>query len=124
MMAKILIADDNRDVIETLADILTYLNYEHEVTFTTSMAELLLLLDNTNFDICVTDLLFVGEGAADIYGLHKRFGRRTKFIVISAYTKQLDQKYLQEQGIPVLQKPFSAKQLINAIEKALNERPH
>lgn len=122
-MAKILVADDNKDILSSIATLLQEAEPLHEFIFTDSLANMLTILENEPIDICITDILFIGEGALDIYGLLQRFPA-VKFIVVSAYTGQLDIDQLEQNGVIVITKPFAFSAVTKAINKLLYKNMH
>lgn len=122
-MAKILVADDNKDILSSIAVLLQESEPAHEFIFTDSLANMLTILEKEHVDICITDILFIGEGALDIYGLVMRFPA-VKFVVISAYTEQLDVSQLERNGVIIITKPFAFSAITNAINKLLYKNVH
>jgi len=109
---KILVVDDNEELLESLVIVLTHLGYY--VCGCVSFCEAKQKLASEHFDICIIDVVYKGEGVADVYSLPQRYPE-TKFIVITAYSRILNKEALHGQGVPVLSKPFSLEELMGVV---------
>lgn len=110
---KVLIADDHGYILESLAEILC--DY-FECVVVSKLEDVLRLVREQYFDVCILDLVYEGEGILDVYGLIERH-RDLKVIIISGYTSQLDMQLLDKARVIVLPKPFSIQELTDSLAR-------
>ena len=107
----ILIVDDDSDVRETSADMLTELGYN--VQQAESGVQALEMLGKTGFDIMVTDIRMPGMSGLELSSLAATRHQALKIILVSGY--------FQPQALShrFLQKPFRTDDLDTAIRAEL-----
>jgi len=111
----ILLVDDDQDVRETSADMLTELGYV--VQQAGSGEQALDMLNRTGFDVMVTDILMPGMSGLELSTVAATRHHDLKIILISGYfqPQTLHHRFLQ--------KPFRTADLDSAIRAELNGRP-
>ncbi|MBU4487344.1 MAG: response regulator [Candidatus Delongbacteria bacterium] len=110
MGKKILIIDDQQEVLEVLAQILKI--YNHEVVAITSGHNLDKKFQMYNFDLVITDYLMPDMTGIDIAKKIKCKYAGTKVYIISGYHKLLSDEKMVEYGIcGFLNKPFDMEEL-------------
>lgn len=125
-MAKILVVDDDRKILETTEDLL--ISFDHEVTLSDSPEKAFKLLEkNPNqFDLILLDwqLRCLVDGDMVLKIIKFRFPHfSTPIIFITAHSG-ISSKYLLQIGaFDVLSKPVTADQLMHAIDHAIRKEP-
>ena len=121
---RVLVADDDSLVLETVADALTHKGAT--VTRAASGAELIEQLDNEGpFDLIVTDISMPWMNGLEAMQTLRTAGLGTPVIVITARTDKrlpLQIRALGENAL-LLRKPFEVSQLVAAASKLLARRP-
>ena len=111
----ILIVDDDSDVRETSADMLTELGYTVQQAESGSQA--LEMLGKTSFDIMVTDIRMPGMSGLELSSLAAKQHQALKIILVSGYFQPQPLSYR------FLQKPFRTDDLDTAIRAELGSQP-
>ncbi len=114
---KFLIVDDNRDVCQTVADILS-LTGAHILTASDG-AEALGVLEKGPLDLAIIDLLFAGPVSSDLVVLHAKL---KKCAVITMSGTLASDRRGRDLETPHLMKPFGTQQLVDLVEKTLAAR--
>jgi len=115
-MAKILIVDDNRMLLQALSDHLEEMGYETEVASTGVAA--LEVLDSFNPDLIIMDLVMPEMGGIEATQ-HIRQKPEIKSIPVVAFTSQSDQGQWDDLFDDYLIKPFGFDDLKKIVEKFL-----
>ena len=120
-MARILLVDDNAELLKLQGEVLR--REGHVVTMATEGNEALLLVQNSVFDLVITDLVMpVREGIETIVEL-RRIAPSLKIIAMSGGGKVDAKDYLtiarQLGAVQTLAKPFSKKDLLEAVSGVL-----
>ncbi len=111
----ILIVDDNDDVREVIVNLLQ--EHSYRVSSVSGGAALRDFLEaGDTVDCVILDVLMPGESSASL-ALHLK-QRGISVVIISGSPEAM--KYAEDNGLQLLQKPFRAEQLCNAIETALS----
>ncbi len=111
----ILLVDDDDDVRETSADMLTELGYRVQQADCGQKA--LDLLDTNGFDVMVTDIRMPGMSGLELSSVAATRHQDLKIILVSGYfqPQTLHHRFLQ--------KPFRTADLDSAIRAELNDQP-
>ncbi len=110
MGKKILIIDDQPDILEVLTEILEILN--HEVVAITSGQSLDKKFQENRFDMVITDYQMPDMTGVDIAKKIKSKYGGTKVYIISGYHQLLSDEKMNEFGISgLLNKPFDIEEL-------------
>lgn len=112
----ILLVDDDETVRETSANMLEELGYR--VSQASSGASALAMLEETGFDVMVTDIRMPGMSGLELSDLASNRHQHLKIILMSGYyqPQALKRRFLQ--------KPFRTTELDQAIRAELHvERP-
>jgi CheY-like chemotaxis protein len=117
MMGKVLVVDDNRSLLENLAEILRDEGWE--VATAGTGAEALELVKHTKFELLVTDMRMpVMSGAVLVHEI-RRIDPDVPAVVITAYTRESDLADARNEGVlAVLPKPVPIPQLLTLAKAA------
>ena len=112
---SILIAEDDREVAESLNHILTERDYEVTLAFDGEAA--LSRLEEKKFDVAILDLKLPKVGGFQILGHIKNNIPSTKVIVLTAYADLKNTKICENLGADhVMGKPYDIEMLFWAID--------
>ena len=115
---RLLVVDDEQDVLEALADILIIQG--HDVTAVSSGSEALSALQAERFDGLLSDMRMPGMDGPQLYdAVKERFpemARRTAFVTGDDLSKTA-RSFLNSCNRPSLGKPFSPDQVAQLIEE-------
>ena len=122
---RILIVDDNRDILENLSDILTDLGYETDTAtcgedaigkveqFCPSEA-------NCQYDLCLLDFKMPGIDGVELYERILEYNPKLRAIMVTAFAGDDGLKRAVEAGTwQVMRKPVDIRQLLDAIAEAI-----
>jgi len=118
-MAKILIADDEEQILDVMKEVLE--GAGHEVFGVVNGEEALKVLENWKFDLAFLDVMMPKlngyQLAAKIHGLP----HQPKVIIVTARNFEKDENTIRRIGISAyLPKPFAKKDLLAIVEKLLS----
>jgi len=123
-MAKILIVDDEPDLLSSVETLLKFKGYE---TFTASDGkECLAMIKKENPDLILLDIMMPGLSAIEVVSEleKKEYGNNHSIIIVSAVTmggeeksKLLDHHFI----VDFVEKPFEMNDLLSRIEGALKK---
>lgn len=118
-MAKILVADDDLDLLQVLRDILQ--KGGHKVTTAPNGTVVLDILKKETPDLLLLDVMMP---ELDGYSLQKELSRDDKLstlpVIVITALKSTDPLFRQfKQVSAILNKPFEAKKLLDTIDKVL-----
>ncbi len=117
--AKILLVDDDRDICETLSDILETENYD--VTYVLDGFQALDILAKEKFDVVLMDIRMPGINGVETFKKLKPIAPETPVIMVSAYAvEDLIKEAIREGAFATLQKPVDFDVLVKNIESARN----
>jgi DNA-binding NtrC family response regulator len=114
---KFLVVDDNRDVCQTVADMLGTTG-ARIVTACTG-TEALGMLEKDRLDLAIVDLLFTGPVSSDIV---VQLAKLKQCPVITMSGTLASDRFGRDLATPHLVKPFGSQQLISLVEKTLAGR--
>jgi DNA-binding response OmpR family regulator len=117
MQRKILVVDDNRDVCQTVADMLSTTGAQ--IFTALDGTEALGLLEKSPLDLAIVDLLFAGPVSSDIV---VQLAKLKQCPVITMSGTLASDRYGRDLATPHLMKPFGTEQLVNMVEMTLARR--
>tara|TARA_B100001971_G_C18267890_1_gene595792 strand:+ start:5349 stop:5714 length:366 start_codon:yes stop_codon:yes gene_type:complete len=120
-MHKILIVDDEQDILETVSDIVED-KFSCETDSAANGLDAFILCQKEKYDLIITDhnMPFM-KGSAFIIGLRTKENqnKNTPIIMLSAFIDEKMKKTLQIQNVDFLEKPFSPVDLIQMVRDHL-----
>ena len=120
-MKKILIADDEELIRWSLSQFLESSGYSVDLAL--NGTEVIKRLENTNYDIIVTDLNMPGLNGIEILIKMKDMGVNLPVIVISAYfSDQLKDKTISNGAFECISKPFEMTDILTIVKKAIETK--
>ncbi len=112
---RILVVDDNKDIRRILEDLLKSNNYDVDVAEDGESG--LVLLQNNQYDLLITDLGLPGMSGWDLAKASKRYQARMPVLAISSWQgKDAEEKIAQYGICQIIWKPFRFVQIHEAIE--------
>jgi two-component system nitrogen regulation response regulator GlnG len=118
MVAKILVADDDRAIRMVLNQALIRLG--HEVRMTSNAATLWRWVADGEGDLVITDVIMPDENGLDLIPRIKKIRPELRIIVMSAQNTLLTAVKATERGaFEYLPKPFDLRELVSVVERAL-----
>lgn len=117
MQRKFLVVDDNREVCQTVADMLGSTGAEILTAFDGTQA--LGVLERGPVDLAIIDLLFAGPISSDIV---VQLAKLKQCPVITMSGTLASDRRGRDLGTPHLMKPFGTQQLISLVEATLAQR--
>jgi DNA-binding NtrC family response regulator len=122
MGGKILIVDDEPDILELLEMIIGE-RTPHQVVTTNNPLEVPPLLKGEPFDLLITDLRMPGLNGMDLIRETKKIDPDIPVIVITAYgSSQSAEESITEGAYDYITKPFRKDQIIITINRAMEWR--
>lgn len=111
---KILIVDDNRDLADGLATVMSGDGYEAVVAY--SGEEALVLIENTTFKVAILDIKMPGIDGIEVLDIIKRNQAGMHVVMMTAYPiKEMQLKALDKGAITTIRKPFDIEKLLQTI---------
>lgn len=118
MPEKILIADDEPDMLKLLSMILKE-KTPYEVVTTNNPMEALELAKQGGFDLVITDLKMPGLDGVELLEGIKRIDEDMPVIIITAYgTIEAATETMRKGAFDFITKPFRKEQILYTLEKA------
>jgi DNA-binding NtrC family response regulator len=118
-MAKILIIDDEPDMLKLLSMILRE-KTAYEITTTNNPIEAVELAKQGGFDLVISDLKMPGLDGLEIIDAVKKVDEDTPVIIITAFASvESASEAIQKGGFDFITKPFRKEQILFTIDKAL-----
>jgi len=114
---KFLVVDDNRDVCETVADMLTSTGAQIFKAF--NGADALGVIERGPLDLAIVDLLFSGPVSSDIV---VQLAKLKQCPVITMSGTLASDRRGRDLQTPHLMKPFGVSELISLVETTLARR--
>ena len=119
-MANLLIIDDDVDMLTSLREVLAQAGYA--VTGASSGPEALSLADEANPDLVISDVRMAGMDGIQTIEKLVEHRPQLKSIVITGYAaNDVPGRAMELSTCDYLCKPFTADQLIQSVERALNQ---
>ena len=120
-MSRILVIDDEPDVLNIIVEILKTAGYE--VVAAANGEAGLKALDGNPFDLVFTDLMMPGIGGMDVLQHIVTQSPQTLCIILTGYgTIESSVEAIKKGAFDYITKPITSKALLIAVEKALNFR--
>ena len=120
MAHRILVVDDDRELRETISEILTDAGFV--ISAAGSGEEALDILGGQTFDLVLLDMIMPGLGGQEILPLLKRQAPRTRIIMITAFATVENAVAAMRKGADdYLTKPFKVDELLTAVRRSLEE---
>ena len=118
-MAKILIVDDEPDMLKLLSMILRE-KTSYEITTTNNPMEAVELAKQGGFDLVISDLKMPGHDGMEIIDAVKKVDEDIPVIIITAFASvESASEAIQKGGFDFITKPFRKEQILFTIDKAL-----
>lgn len=120
-MARILIVDDDADVLETLREIV---GERHQVEATTDSLEAYRMLKEGNYDLLLTDIRMPGMNGFMLARAARKLNPKIRVMLLSAYYDEgsaLSRSITGRYGDAVYAKPMPAEKLEEAIGSTLTD---
>lgn len=119
MSAKILIIDDEPDMLDMLEMIITD-KTPHEVVTTNNPLELHQLLQQHDFNLVITDLKMPSMDGIEVLEAVKNFDPDIPVVMITAFgTIESAEEAVRKGAYDFITKPFRKEQILVAISRAL-----
>lgn len=119
MKQRILAVDDELHMLKLLERIITE-KTPYQITVTNNGLEVPRLLDQTRFDLIVTDLKMPGMDGMDILRFVKDQGRSEEVIMITAFGSLESATEALSKGVfDYITKPFKKEQIIFTVDRAM-----
>jgi CheY-like chemotaxis protein len=118
---RILIVDDNTELVETFKDIFELKNFK--VAFAKNGIEAIERAREAKFDAVLLDLVMPGMDGAETMKAIKQFAPETRFVVVTAYENSPIAAEAQREGaLRIFQKPLVIEELVNYLTKLREEQ--
>jgi DNA-binding response OmpR family regulator len=121
-VAKILIVEDDLDLVETYTDLLEAQN--HTVTSVLKASEAIRMLTNQKLDVVILDLNLPGDSGVIVINFIRSYKpiSALRIIVASGHSDMLNQmKYVSSRVDAILSKPISNQELLALIEPSQSQ---
>jgi DNA-binding response OmpR family regulator len=119
-VGKILIVEDDRDLVETYTDLLEA--NHHQIASAGKASEVVPLLSWFWPDLIILDLNLPGESGAVVISLVRNYRRlaHTKIIIVSGHPELIESRnYISSRVDFVMRKPFQNDMLLTKINELL-----
>ncbi len=118
-MIKILVVDDDPEMLESFEKILEH-SGKYNVITEKDKNSAIELINNTKFDVVLTDLVLNNDSGMDILRASLNKNPEVPVIIISGFgTIENSVEAVKEGAFDFIEKPFSAKSLFDVLEKAI-----
>lgn len=122
MQPRILIVDDEPDILKLIERIISEKTHNKIITTNSSLEVPKLLEDNT-FDIIMTDLKMPGMDGLDILKYVKNKGRKELVIIFTAFgTLETAVEAMSLGVFDYIAKPFKKEQILDTVERAIQHQ--
>jgi len=118
MSKRILILDDNQDILDIVHETLTYEKFD--VKSTGESADVIPLVENFNPDLVILDYRVAGTNGGELcrqIKAHPKFGN-TPVIIFSAYVNHQDELFAYGCDA-IINKPFDLNELVEKVNSLL-----
>ncbi|KAA3615066.1 MAG: response regulator [Calditrichaeota bacterium] len=117
LKSKILVVDDEREILETMMDI--FKNAGYLCKGASDGKEAFELIQNEAFDLILCDVMMPRMNGVDLLRNIKRIKYKTQFIFLTGYDIPLEYEEMVHEANYTIQKPISFNDLLNYVENAL-----
>ncbi|MGD0153246.1 MAG: response regulator [Thermacetogeniaceae bacterium] len=119
---KILLVEDERDLMNLTRDLLTDNNYVVHSCRDVSDAEFVFTREKGSFDLLISDLILPDRRGTDLAALLRQKNQSLPVLLVSGYTDdRADLDRIKEEGLPFLAKPYTAEILLRKIAEVLKQ---
>jgi DNA-binding response OmpR family regulator len=118
-MTQVLVIDDEKDIRETISNILKKHNYNPVTTDNVVDAED--LIRTKKWDIIISDVMIPHLGGFELVEVVKEVTKDTPVILVTGMDKEILSATMTNADI-IITKPFTGKQLIDSIEELLGKQ--
>ena len=118
MLKRVLVLDDNQDILDIVHETLTYEQFE--VKSTANSAEVLPLIESFEPDLVILDYRVAGTNGGEIcrsIKVHPKFGN-IPVIIFSAYVSN-DSELISYGCDAIINKPFDLSELVEKVNNLL-----
>jgi DNA-binding NtrC family response regulator len=116
---RILLVDDNADVLSFMCDALQGRGYDLKVI--QNSAEALLALQQQSFDLIITDIVMPKVHGLEILQAAKRQNPSVSVVFVTGHPhRDILREGFEKGAFSVLEKPFPVSELIATVERALS----
>lgn len=117
---RVMIVDDNADLLETFKDILEFKGFE--VATALSGPAAIGQARKQHFDAIILDLVMPGMSGADALVELKKLDPKAKFIIITAYVTSNQVAEVKKGGaLRIFHKPFAMDEIVDFLVKLSKE---
>lgn len=116
---KLLIVDDDQDLLEVLKETLSELDCI--VTGTSDPAEALELLEREGFDLVLSDIQMPRITGMDLMSASRQLGSEAHFVFISGVADFVISKQIPKVEHKVIEKPFRKNELLGTLDKVIRK---
>lgn len=117
-MARILIVDDNADVLSFMTDALQGRGYDLRSVQNSALAAV--VLQEERFDLIVTDIVMPKVHGLEILERAKRQNPDVRVVFVTGHPhRDIMREGFEKGAYCVLEKPFSVDEFVNAVARAL-----
>jgi two-component system, NtrC family, response regulator AtoC len=119
-MPKILIVDDDRNLLKILHDILNDLNAD--IVTAANAESAISAMESNSFDLVVTDLKMPGKSGIDVLSFSLKMKPSVPVILVSAFgSVEAAVDAMKRGAYDFITKPFNPDELLQVVRKALSE---
>ncbi len=114
---KVLLVDDDKDICETITDVLEIEDYS--VTSVNSGMAALEAVEKNKYDVVLLDMIMPGMNGVETLKKFKKIAPGTPVIMVSAFSvEDMIRESLKEGAFTILKKPIDFESLFSTIEMA------
>jgi len=117
---RVLLVDDEKEFVATLAERLSLRSIQTD--YATTTGEALQLIADNHYDIAVLDMKMPGVSGIQLRGLLAEYSPSMKFIFLTGHGSESDYLTGSSEASSYLVKPVSIDILISKIREALEKR--
>ncbi|MCP4582091.1 MAG: response regulator [candidate division Zixibacteria bacterium] len=122
VMARILVIDDDENILDVISDMLELL--DHEVETASSGEEGVEKFKAGKFDLVITDLGMPGISGWDVTKICKSLNPEVPVLMISGWGNQIDDDMVKRSGLDgIMAKPFEIRKIKTMIQKMISKKP-
>lgn len=112
---KVLVVDDDRDLAETIEDILT--GWGHDVTVAHDGERAVALFRERQFDLCFMDVRLPGANGVDSFLEIRRLRPQARVVIMTGFSvEDLLARAVDGGAVAVLHKPLEVADILRAVE--------